>query len=336
MKKKANIKATISRIIKVIILPVVVYLLFTILSKGTFGNAEQMGKMIGGSLYAVSLAWGVMILWTSGLNDMGCGAVVYLAAIIGGNTSKMLGLGEVGFVICIILTAIVLQTISGLVISLLKLPAMAASFGTAMAYEAMTQFVFGGTGISTSYYKLALVPWNYIALAVTAVLVILLLNYTKIGRHMRAMGKAPELAQNMGINIVKTKILTYTISGVFIGIASVMYLTRAATITAIVEMQSFTLSMNAIMAVVIGIFLGMYCDKILGTFIGAIVMTMLGSGLLAIRVPATLQPVFQSLFLLIFMVYSTNQYKIMQYFKDKKRAKLIQAQIDGNAVKAEV
>ena len=331
MDKKAKTKDLIGRIIKVAILPVFVYVLFLILSRGTFGTARSIDNLIKGCLYSTALSWGFMILWTSGMMDMSGAATMLLGIVIGGNVAKILNLGEIGMIVCIIAFCIGLSTLAGTIVTKLKLPAMAASFGIMMAYEALTQVLFNAQGFGTNYYTLALPPYCYIALIIAAVVIVILLNFTKIGRHMRAMGKSPELTKSMGISIDRTKILTYTIAGVFIGIAAVMFITRSGKLSAVTEMMSFMYAMNAIMGVVIGMFLSVYCDKILATFIGTIVMNMLSMGLLSIGIPALQQSIYQSIFLLAFMIYSTNQYRVMQYFHNRKRGKEVQAKISKSA-----
>jgi len=327
MDNKAKVKATIGRMVKLLAVPIFIYLLFTILSGGSFGSSRSMIKLISSCCYSIAFAWGLMILWSTGIYDMSIGSVMLLGCIIGGNLSKMIGGGLPGMIICIILACVVIQTISALIHLLLNLPGMVVSFGLTIGYEALTQVFFNKKGVSTEYYQLNIAPWCYVCIAVTALLIILIYRYTKIGNHLNALGTAPAIAKNMGINIKKTKFTSFVISGVFIGIAAVMYLSKQANISAVKEMSSMLLTFEAVMSVFIGMFLSAYCNQVLATFVGTMIMNMLGMGLLSLGINSTGQNICQGIFLLLFMTISINQYRVLQYFKDRKRAKQLNEQV---------
>ncbi len=77
----------------------------------------------------------------------------------------------------------------------------------------------------------------------------LILNYTRFGRHVFAVGDNDEAARLMGLNVSRVTILVYTISGLLAGLAGVILASRLKTGSPV---EGVGRELDAIAAVVIG------------------------------------------------------------------------------------
>jgi ribose transport system permease protein len=115
--------------------------------------------------------------------------------------------------------------------------------------------------------------WMLILLAVGVAFV---LRYTQYGRHVYAIGSNEKTARLCGINVDRTKLLTYMIGVGFAGLAGVLLFSylRMGDSTAAPGME-----LNIIAAVVIGgASLSGGEGSVLGSIIGALIMTVVANG----------------------------------------------------------
>lgn len=146
-------------------------------------------------------------------------------------------------------------------------------------------------------------PNAVIILAVAAVVAAVLLNKTILGRYTYAIGSNEEATALSGINTRKWLIVIYTLSGLFIGLAGVMISARLGSAQ---PALGAGYELQAIAAVVIGgtsLFGGK--GSILGTIIGALIMSVLTNGLQIVSVPQEWQNVILGIVILA-AVYTDN------------------------------
>lgn len=132
-------------------------------------------------------------------------------------------------------------------------------------------------------------PNAVIILAVVAVLAAVVLNKTVLGRYTYSIGSNEEATALSGINTKKWLIIIYTLAGLFIGLAGVMISARLGSAQPATGMGY---ELQAIAAVVIGgtsLFGGK--GTIVGTVIGALIMSVLNNGLQIVSVPQEWQNV---------------------------------------------
>jgi rhamnose transport system permease protein len=173
---------------------------------------------------------------------------------------------------------------NGLLISIGKLPAIIATLGTLFIYRGAT-FILGqhttaggqvySEELSTPFTSLATnstlgIPNLIFFAAVVAIIFAYALRYTRFGRRIYAVGSNPDAAVLAGVNVRRTTLTVFILSGALAGLASVLYASRFANVTT-TEASGFELQVVA--AVVIGgtnIFGG--SGSILGTVLGALLL----------------------------------------------------------------
>lgn len=132
-----------------------------------------------------------------------------------------------------------------------------------------------------------------------------LLNHTAVGRHITAVGGNEEAAQMAGISSAKVKCLVYTLMGISVGMASIIWMGR---MNAAQAQIGYGLEMHVIATVVIGgtsLFGGR--GLMVGTFIGALFLGVLENGLLVIGLPWFVQQVVLGAIFIGVVVFWTNR-----------------------------
>lgn len=122
-----------------------------------------------------------------------------------------------------------------------------------------------------------LLPTGIWILIVGVVFATFVLRYTRLGRHIFAVGSNEETARLCGVSVGRTKLIVYAASGFFCGVAGLMqfsYIGGIGQPTSAVMYELFVIA-----AVIIGgaSFSGGE-GSILGTLIGALMITILYSG----------------------------------------------------------
>jgi ribose transport system permease protein len=127
--------------------------------------------------------------------------------------------------------------------------------------------------------------WIWVALAL---LLSLLLNKTAYGRHLCAVGSREKVAQYAAIRVDRTRILTYVIVGLMVGVSAVLWTARLNSMST----SGFgrDVELDAITAVIIG---GTPMSggrgSIWGTVVGAIILGVISNMLITIGVNPYLQ-----------------------------------------------
>jgi len=133
------------------------------------------------------------------------------------------------------------------------------------------------TSLSTAYYAMFIV-------AVLTIGVCVLIRRSRYGLALQSIGEYEEAAAHSGINVVRTKMLTFATSAVFMGMAGAIVATQRAYIDPYI---AFDLN-QSFLPVVMAMFGGM--GLLVGPVIGAAVFT---------EIQEQLQTRFPNLFLLI-------------------------------------
>ncbi len=306
MEKK--IKNFVIRSLQTLALPVIVYIVFFVLSKGRFGQPGTMLLNVYQSIFSIFLALGLMTNMTMGMWDFSGGAVIYCAAIIGGNIAVRLNLGGYGMLICCMLTGVIIEAVTGLLYNALGIPSLVLSIGLCMVYEALAQSVFGGqVYITTDIAFIARAPYCFVILIVGIAIMYFIINKTSFGRNLACIGSNQAVARSTGIKIKEMKFFSYLMGGLFMGAAGAFMLANNATVSAPANLASLTVIFDAIMGVNIGMFLSKYCNIVIGVSIGAFTMKMLSIALVAVGLSSNMRNVITGIFLLLILCISANR-----------------------------
>ena len=135
----------------------------------------------------------------------------------------------------------------------------------------------------------------------------ILMRYTKYGKHTYAIGSNEEAARVAGINIVRHKIIVYSIAGGLAGLAGVVTAARAMSAQAGMGMMY---ELDAIAAAVIGgtsLFGGR--GRIAGTLFGVLILGVISSGFVFLRIDAYYQEMVKGAIIVGAVIVDQIRYK---------------------------
>jgi ribose transport system permease protein len=248
------------------------------------------------------LAVGITFIIITGGIDLSVGTVMTFGSVITAFFISNLGLPIPAGIVAGILAGVLCGFVNGVSIAKLKLPPFIATLGMMNITKGLNLIVSGARPIyfadAVAFTRIATLPVFGIPVGVliffaTALLAAFILSKTIIGRYSFAIGSNEEAARLSGINTDAWKIAIYSMSGVFFGLAGVVMASRVASAQ---PSLGVGYEMDAIAAAVIGgASLSGGEGSILGTVIGAFIITVLTNGLRILSVPQEWQMVVTGL-----------------------------------------
>ena len=252
------------------------------------------------------IAFGMTCVILTGGIDLSVGSVLALSTAV---CAKMIVSGvPVGAAIILgLIMGAVLGLISGFFVTKGRLQPFIATLITMTVYRGLTMIYTNGKPISnlgdSSLLKL-IGKGNILGIPVPVILLILifagffiLLNKTTFGRRIYATGSNANCAKLAGVNINKTKIIVYMISGVMAALSGMILLSRLGSAQ---PTLGTGYELDAIAAVALG---GTSMNggrgKIYGTFAGVLIIAVLNNGLNILGVSSYYQAVIKGLVILI-------------------------------------
>ncbi|MBD0383485.1 ABC transporter permease [Paenibacillus sedimenti] len=149
--------------------------------------------------------------------------------------------------------------------------------GTVAPGKFSPEFLWIGQG------KLLGVPVPVILMIVAVIAVHVFLTYTRWGRQLYITGGNREAARLSGISVNKIRLAAYVLSGVFAGLAGILYASRVG--SGQIDAGA-PLLMEAVASVFVGYsVLGAGKPNVIGTFFGAVLIGVLLNGLTMLNVP---------------------------------------------------
>lgn len=262
----------------------------------SFRQYSTFVSIMDASYYIGFMAIGVTFAIITGGIDLSIGTVLVCSSLISGTLATKYNL-PVGLCLLIgILIGALFGLCNGLMVSKMGLPPFIATLGTMMISKGLGSIFTRAQSVtwpqsteSGGWFRnifkvtiqtdngIVMIPTGFILLIVLAILMAVILNKTKTGRYILALGSNKEATRLSGVNIAKYETLAYAFSGTFAGIAGVAY---AATYSTLLPGNGGGMELDAIAGVVIGgtSMSGGY-GTIGGTLIGVFIMSVLKIGL---------------------------------------------------------
>jgi ribose transport system permease protein len=213
-------------------------------------NVLRQNSMLG--LVALGMTF---VILTGGI-DLSVGALLAVAGVIAANLADQ---GLIIALVAAVAATTVLGLINGLVIAkariqpfIVTLAMMIAARGLALAATGEQSVRITGTNESFTWLgrgSIGFLPVPIVILVVAFAIGWLVLNHTRFGRNVFAVGDNDEAARLMGLNISRVTIAVYAISGALAGLAGVILASRLGTGQPVAGVGW---ELDAIAAVVIG------------------------------------------------------------------------------------
>jgi ribose transport system permease protein len=271
---------------------VIVFELFVLIAPSSFATTRNMELIARQTAIVGVAALGMTLVIISGGIDLSVGSVVALGTVViawllryTGASPLMAALGGVAASACF-------GFISGILITRLRVVPFIVTLGMMLVVRGAAKGIGREQKIDVDPDRLAwledllatvpkerswmLLPPGVWIMIFLAIGMAALLRYTRLGRHTFAIGSNEQTARLCGVAVERVKVLVYTLCGAFAGLAGLMQFSR---LTVGDPTVAVGLELNVIAAVVIGGgSLSGGEGSILGTLVGALIMTVIASG----------------------------------------------------------
>ena len=241
------------------------------------------------------LASGLTLVILTGGLDLSVGANVGLSACLAATVIKATGSPALGTLVGLGVGSLV-GLANGLMVTRLRIPSFIATYGMLWVLHGLTYYYMGGETIHGfppgfrqigSGYVLGIPVPVYLMLLFLAA-GMFLAQRTTYGQEIYAIGANPVAARLSGIPVTRRLILVYMVAGAMAGLASLVFLARLNSAEGDI---GEALTLPAIAAVLIGgtsLFGGV--GTVFGTFVGALLLTLVLNGMNLLDVNASWQP----------------------------------------------
>ena len=276
-----------------ILLPCVVVAAFGVILVPNFLSASNIANiLVNASLMAI-IGFGMTLVIALRGFDLSVGSTMALTACV---TAMMVGTAGLwlGMAAGIVVGAAV-GLFNGLIIAYIKVPAFVATLGTMAIIRGVALLITGGGSIligDPSFGAIALsrvfgIPSPVIIALVLLAVLYLVLERTPFGRHVCAVGGRPEAAIDSGIDVKQVTLKSFVIVGVCVGVAGVITASQLGfvdgTLGVGLELQIIAITVLG------GTSLSGGSGNMVGTFIAAVLLATISSGLNLLNIPAFYQ-----------------------------------------------
>jgi ribose transport system permease protein len=276
-------------------MPLVVVLLigFFAVSSDVFFTVDNFRNVgvAGAALAAVAFGQTFTIL-TGGM-DLSVGSTVALVSVVGAFAMRDYGIaaGLLASLAC----GLAVGLVNGLVVTRLKVFPFICTLATMSIAAGLALQLAGGVPVpglpeefgDLAYELIAGIPVPVLVALFVLIVAWLVLDYTRLGRRIYAIGGNEQAARLSGIDIDVVKLAAYGASGLCAGVGSIILTSR---ISSGQPALGATLPLESVAAVVLGgvsLFGGR--GSVLGVGIGVVFVSILGNGLNLLNVSSYAQ-----------------------------------------------
>ncbi|MCL1855767.1 MAG: ABC transporter permease, partial [Clostridia bacterium] len=221
---------------------VILYAFFSIFGNKFF-TVDKLKSILESSYYIGFMAFGVTFVIITGGIDLSIGTVMMCSAIIGGVAFKMWGWPLQLALFLVPLTGLMFGAANGFMITKLGLPPFIATLGTMMVSRGFGSIVsrvqtqnYPAIGSADEWFKNVFLryqnfPVGAIYLIVFFLIAAFVLNMTRFGRYVFAVGSNEEATRLSGVKVSSWKIGAYALCGLFAGFSGIFYAATYTTCT---------------------------------------------------------------------------------------------------------
>ena len=233
MKEKilGMVKSTAGAVLIVTILMTVIVQLLT----GHFYTAYNLSTFSRSASFTIIIGFAQTLVLLLGGIDLSVASVAGLCSMIFAMLTTVGGVNPFLSIAIALMAGVALGAINGIFICSLNLTPFIVTLATSALYKGIIYVATKGiplTGIPESVTIIGqgtlfgIIPYPAIIMVVLAVILIYMLRYTPFGRHIYAVGGNEHAAKIVGIQINKTKMAVYALTGFISALAGILMVLR--------------------------------------------------------------------------------------------------------------
>ncbi|MCD7844584.1 MAG: ABC transporter permease [Oscillospiraceae bacterium] len=340
MEKIKNKLKDMTMVFVLIGLLVIFFILCQIITGRNFLSLANLLNILGQNAYLVIIGVGITFIMLGGGMDLSTG---YLVSTVGISMALInLGLMNNGmasfpaFLIAAVAgvaLATGLSAINGVVYAWLKVFPFIITLAMQYILNGATYLLSGGMtqtyrNLSNGFkilggYNIKIFSGNLKTGVLVMILMVLIgsfiLNKTRFGRNVYALGSNPEAVALSGVSVAKMRIAVFALAGVFFGIAQIVNIGRIGSVNNSMGVGTeFTVMAGAMLG---GVKMGGGGGKMSNMVVGVLIIGVLNSGMNFLNLSQYWQYVALGIVLLAAIILDTLQTENVQ-----KRAKLVTGQ----------
>ncbi len=288
---------------------ILVYILFIAIGPPSFSSFRNVEAIVRQTTIVGIAALGMTLVIISGGIDLSIGSIVALVTV---SIALLLQSGINPVLACLggVLAGMACGAFNGILITKLKVVPFIITLGTLLLFRGVAKGFANEQKVDAPLTwlteLLAVLPperqWMIFPpgvwiMIVLAIVVFILLRYTRFGLHVIAVGSNEQTARLCGIPVERVKVLVYVISALAASIAGIMQFSR---LTVGDPTVAAGLELDVIAAVVIGGgSLSGGEGSVVGTLVGALIMTVIRSGCTQIGLPNWVQEIVTGIIIIL-------------------------------------
>ncbi len=253
------------------------------------------------------IAFGETLLIIAGLIDLSAGSVLALSGVLAVSAYKATG-SLIFSMLVGILVGIACNFLNGVVVTRFNTPPFIATLammtiarGVALLYTGGQNIYQLGDFIVWGQSSVFFIPTPVVFMIGIAAVTWYLLNHTRFGRYLYAVGGNQEAARASGINVSRTKMTAFLINGFFVGLAGVLFMSR---VNAGLPNAGIGFEFDAMTSAIIGgtSFSG-GIGTAMGTLVGAFIMGLLSNIMNLVGIGAYMQQIIKGVIIVLAVMY---------------------------------
>ena len=312
-------QTTLRRLISVGLLAILIALFTAMVGAGSgkFLNAENLMAIVRDASVPGIIGVGVTyVIITSGI-DLSTGSMIALVGMVMANVYAYTLLPIPVMILTGILAGLLCGLFNGFIVAKLEIPEFIGTLATMSIFRALTyiiaikdangviksqpmnhsQYTWLGGGIGKFYYVI-------MAMIVIVAAGQIVLKFTRYGTNLYSVGASKKAATLSGINVAKTRLIAYVITGFTVAVGAVFTTARLQSATTAIGMD---FEFNPIAAAVVGgVALSGGSGDVIGTLIGALFMATLENGVRKLSINTAYQYVIKGAIIIAVVIFDAT------------------------------
>ena len=258
---------------------------FSLLSPAFLQFRNLQNITVQAAVTGIMAAGMTFVIMTAGI-DISVGAIVFLSLVLAAEVAHK---GPAPFAVYLaypvgIGVGLVLGLLNGLLTNFLRINPLVTTLATYFMYRGLALHITKAANIFVpkparflGIGEIVGFPVPLLVVLTVCIVGVIVLNYTRFGRYVLAIGASRRSAHESGLPVRKVLIAVYTIAGVCAGLGGLVLIGRVGAVQSEVGIGT---EFTVITAVVLGgTHLAGGRGSIVGSLIGAILLVMIDNGL---------------------------------------------------------
>lgn len=310
MERNAKI-ATFAKKYATLVGLLIVCVIFTILTPA-FASSNNLFTVIRQIAPLAIISLGLTFVMITGRSDLSIGYVMSFMGVVVAALMVDFKLPMAVAIIVGLVIGLLVGMINGFAVAYVGIPDFIATLGIGYLVSGINQWYTKGYAISGLPYgfdfiglsKLGFMPVAIIVLIIVFIIFTVVVNYTRFGRHLYAIGDNEEATMMSGVNSKFNIMMAFGVCGVAATLAAIVLTSKLGNANPLAG-ESYLL--QAIAAV----YLGSTCFKeganLSGTIVGAIIIGVISNGLTLLNVAYYFQDIATGIIIIVAVTVTSIQ-----------------------------